>query len=576
MVNLRSLIKKRFILIILASILLVMVVMMVSPEMSMADPTTVELGTAKSFGVLAGSEITNTGTTWIGGSAGGDVGLYPGTAFTGSEDVTIENGDIYINDAVAEQAQQDLSIAYNDAAGRESDETISADLAGETLTPGVYKADTSMAIDEIGGTLTLDAEGDPNAVFIFQAGSTLTTASDSEVRLINGAQPCRVFWQVGSSATLGTNSTFVGHILADTSITANTEAEVQGQLLAMGGAVTLDTNTITNDVCSDEVPTGSLTVDKVVSGDTADMELPDFVITVTGPEGFSATRTFVEGESFTWENLVPGTYTVTEEKTGLSEEWTVSGEGDVEVVADQTETATITNTYTAEEEQTGSLTVDKVVSGDTADMELPDFEITVTGPEGFSATRTFVEGESFTWENLPPGEYTVTEDQTGLSEEWTVSGEGDVEVVADQTAVSTITNTFLAEEIPVGSLTVNKVVSGDTDGMTLPLFEITVTGPEGFAATRTFVEGESFTWENLVPGTYTVTEEKTGLSEEWTVSGEGDVEVVADQTETATITNTYDLEEEPELPRTGGMTAFMQLFGVLMAGAGALLYVKKK
>lgn len=114
------------------------------------------------------------------------------------------------------------------------------------MTPGVYTSASSIGIT---GILTLDAAGDPNAVFIFQAGSTLTTASESEIRLINDAQPCRIFWQVGSSATLGTGSYFVGHILAMESITATTDVEVQGQLLARNGAVTLDTNNITNDIC---------------------------------------------------------------------------------------------------------------------------------------------------------------------------------------------------------------------------------------------------------------------------------------------------------------------------------------
>ena len=216
------------------------------------------------------------------------------------------------------------------------------------------------------------------------------------------------------------------------------------------------------------------------------------------------------------------------------------------------------------------------MTGDTGDMELPDFEITVTGPEDFTATRTFVDGESYTWENLLPGEYTVTEDQTELSNEWSVSGEGAVQVEADQTAVSTITNTYIADEIPTGSLTVDKVVTGDTGDIELPLFEITVAGPEGFTATRTFVDGESFNWENLLPGEYTVTEKNLG--DDWDVEvDESPAEIEADETAAITVTNTFEEDEEdPELPRTGGMTALMQLFGGLIAGAGALLYAKKK
>jgi type VI secretion system secreted protein VgrG len=120
-----------------------------------------------------------------------------------------------------------------------------------TLTSGVYKFDTAA---QLTGELTLDAEGDPDAAFIFQIGSTLTTANASSIVLINEAQYCRVFWQVGSSATLGTDSSFIGHIFAMTSITATTGAEIQGQLLARTGAVTLDSNIITNGVCAAVTP----------------------------------------------------------------------------------------------------------------------------------------------------------------------------------------------------------------------------------------------------------------------------------------------------------------------------------
>jgi hypothetical protein len=141
----------------------------------------------------------------------------------------------------------DLTTAYNDAAGRTPATTVTADLGGQTLTTGVYKSASSLAVT---GTLTLDAENDPNAVFIFQAGSTLTSASSATIALVNGADACNVFWQVGSSATFGTDTVFVGHVMALTSITANTRATFQGQLLAQNGAVTLDTNTITNNVCA--------------------------------------------------------------------------------------------------------------------------------------------------------------------------------------------------------------------------------------------------------------------------------------------------------------------------------------
>ena len=173
------------------SILITLLLIMMTIPVAAGQQDPVELGTASSFAVLAGSTITNTGTSEI----TGDVGLHPGTEFTGQGTATVD-GAVYLTDAVALQAKIDLAIAYNDTVGRATDETISADLGGRTLTPGVYTSTSEMAIT---GTLTLDAQNDPNAVFIFKIGSTLTTASASEVKLINGAQSCLIFWQVGSS-----------------------------------------------------------------------------------------------------------------------------------------------------------------------------------------------------------------------------------------------------------------------------------------------------------------------------------------------------------------------------------------
>lgn len=239
----------------LVSILLTMfmVVLFASPAAVMAAESTVNLGTAASFAVLAGTTITNTGPSTIGGSVGGNAGVSPGTSVTGFPPGTVSDGTLHSADAAALQAQADLATAYNDAASRAVTADLSGqDLGGLTLTAGVYKFSSSA---QLTGTLILDAQGDPEAVFIFQIGSTLTTASSSAVSLINGARFCRVFWQVGSSATLGTNTEFVGHIFALTSIAAQTGATVQGQLLARNGAVTLDNNTITNGVCAATSPT---------------------------------------------------------------------------------------------------------------------------------------------------------------------------------------------------------------------------------------------------------------------------------------------------------------------------------
>lgn len=219
---------------------------------------TVNLGSAETFAVLAGSGITNTGPTTASGTYGADFGSSPIGTFIGSASVTTTGVKFIAADPLTAAAQSDLTLAYIDAAGRIPATTIAGDLGGQTLTQGAYVSATSIGLT---GTLTLNGENDPNAVFIFQAGSTLTTASASRVVLTNGAQPCNVFWQVGSSATFGTTTDFTGRVLALTSITANTGATFKGQLLARNGAVTLDTNTILNDRCAAvPIPTVTTTV----------------------------------------------------------------------------------------------------------------------------------------------------------------------------------------------------------------------------------------------------------------------------------------------------------------------------
>ena len=209
------------------------------------------LGTAKNFAVLAGSAITNTGFTVI---DGGDVGVSPGTAITGfPPGLVLAPDTIQSATADASQAQNDLTVAYTTAATLPRTATLTGvDLGGLTLAPGVYFFATSA---QLTGQLTLDYGGDPLAEFVFQIGSTLTTASASSVISIRsgGSNGCNVFWQVGSSATLGTGTAFEGHILALASITLNTGASVvEGSLLARTGAVTLDDNHLVN--CTDAVP----------------------------------------------------------------------------------------------------------------------------------------------------------------------------------------------------------------------------------------------------------------------------------------------------------------------------------
>ena len=209
---------------------------------SAAAATAVPLATADSFAVLAGAGITNTGPTTV----NGDIGTFPTTSISGAGSLTI-NGTNHAGDAVTQQAKTDLVTAYNNAAGQGPTIPVAADLAGLTLTPGVYNSASSLGLS---GALTLNGGGDPNAVFVFQAGSTLTTSSGSLISLINGAQSCNVFWQIGSSATIGTGSTFRGTIIAMQSITVTTGSTIDGRVLARNGAVTLDTDTIIRSTCA--------------------------------------------------------------------------------------------------------------------------------------------------------------------------------------------------------------------------------------------------------------------------------------------------------------------------------------
>jgi hypothetical protein len=200
----------------------------------------VSLGTdASTIAVLAGTAITNTGATQI----TGDIALSPGTSIGGFPPGII-NGTTHINDNIANQAKTDLTNAYNDAAGRTCTDmvTLSGNIGGLTLTPGLYKSTSSLAISS--GDVTFDAKGNGNAIFIIQIASSLTTTSGRKVFLKNGAVPSNIFWQVGSSATFGTTSVMKGTVMAMQSITFNTGATLDGKAQARSGTVTLAGNTI--------------------------------------------------------------------------------------------------------------------------------------------------------------------------------------------------------------------------------------------------------------------------------------------------------------------------------------------
>lgn len=274
----------------------------VHPSVAVAAESPIELGVAESYGVLAGSTVTNTGPSVV----DGDLGLSPGSSVTGFPPGNV-TGETHVADAQAVDAKAALVTAYNDAAGRTTTDTVAADLGGQTLVPGVY-AGGALAIT---GTLTLDAEGDPDAVFVFKAASSLVTASSSSIALVGGADACNVYWQVTSSATLGTGSDFAGTILALASITANTGAEVEGRLLARNAAVTLDTSAVSATACfAQVVPTTTTTSTSTTTTTTLPEATTTTSTTALGGEtttttGFEATTTTVGGSAIVTTTTQP-------------------------------------------------------------------------------------------------------------------------------------------------------------------------------------------------------------------------------------------------------------------------------
>jgi hypothetical protein len=201
----------------------------------------VPLGSVANFDAVAGSTVTNTGPTTI---AGGDLGLSPGSAVTGFPPGTLLSPAVmHVTDPTAAQGELDLAVAYNYASTLPGGAALPGDLSGLTFTPGLYKNASTVMLSV--GNVTLDGQGNANAVFIFQIGSTLTTLGSTQVVLAGGAQAKNIFWEVSSSATLGTNSIFKGTIIALQSVTLDTGASLQGRALARNGAVTFDSNTVT-------------------------------------------------------------------------------------------------------------------------------------------------------------------------------------------------------------------------------------------------------------------------------------------------------------------------------------------
>jgi hypothetical protein len=389
---------------------MLMVVMLIMPATAMAATERVLLRTTESFAILAGEEVTNTGSSVI----TGDIGVHPGASVVGFPPGTY-TGAIHAGDAVALQAKNDLILAYDDAAGRTPTTTFTEtdnQLGGKTLTSGVYAfghADTANLT--AAEPLILDAEGDPEAVFIFQASSDLVTASGSEVRLINGAQFCRVFWQVGSSMTLGSDSTFVGHVFALTSITAADGARVQGQLLARNGNVTLINNVITNGPC-----TATLHVIKQVINDNGGTAVAsDFTVHVkidgSDVAGSPAAGAESPGTTYT---LPTGTYNVSEDAfPGYAASYGGDSDasGNVTLVAGDEKTVIITNDDISPTDTATLYIIKQVINDDGRTAVASDFSIHVLS-SGVDVAGSPQDGavSPGTVYYLPPGDYVIMED----------------------------------------------------------------------------------------------------------------------------------------------------------------------
>ena len=234
------------------------------------------LGTAQSFAVLGSSTVTNPGTTRI----HGDVGVYPGTSMTGMGTAVI-TGTQYPGIPPADQARIDATNAFNILAGQSVSQVLTGQDLGSvgTLSPGVYKFASSA---QLTGTLILDFASNPGGSFVFQMGSTLTTASNSLVNVLNGASNSGIYWEVGSSATLGTGTTFAGNIIALASVTLTTNASIMcGRAIALTGAVTMDTNTISNDCSSESYGTGRVDYGSVAFSGAGDIPEPASLLILT-------------------------------------------------------------------------------------------------------------------------------------------------------------------------------------------------------------------------------------------------------------------------------------------------------
>ncbi|MDP3385997.1 MAG: ice-binding family protein [Eubacteriales bacterium] len=448
--------------------------MMITPAMAMAAELPINLGSAENFAILAHQTITNIGNTTI----NGDVGLYPGTSVTGFETVTL-NGTLHLTDTTAMNAKADLLTAFNDAAGRTTTTVITpADLGGRTLTPGVYTAATSIGLT---GTLILDGGGDSNAVFIFKAGSALTTASNSEIKLINGASASNVFWQIGSSATLGTNSKFVGNIMAQDSITLTTGVELTGKIMALTGSVTLDSDVILNENIVEPEPT-TYSMSIVKTADATEIEVGDTI-----NYRIAVTNTGVA----TLNDI-----TVTDEMIGLDETITTLAVGDSSIFTGSYVALTpgvLTNTANASDDQ-ASYVVDSVSTTVVADVDVPVVPIYRMSITKTANTNEVTVGDTVSYRiivtntgNATLNSISVTDTMIGLNGTITTLSVGDSSVFTGSYLALTpglLTNTAYAsdDQAPDVMDTVATTVVATVVVPVVPEEEITVPIPDTNAA----------------------------------------------------------------------------------------------
>ena len=554
--------------------LLVGTALLVSALTSATVQAQTYLGTAQPYAVLAGSAVTCTTSATI----TGDLGISPNNAssITGP---CLVSGAVNVA-ASAAGAKTDLVTAYNTLAGLACNNNLTGqDLGGLTLLPGVYCFSNSA---QLTGTLTLNALGDPEAEFVFQIGSTLTTASGSQVSIINGgpSSGCGVSWQIGSSATLGTGTAFKGNIVALASATLNTGAGVSpGRVLARNGAVTLDTGTVNSAACIVYAGTGlppapnqgSITIVTNTVGGNGTFNF-------TGAQSFSILTIGGTGTDETaFATVAPGSYVVTQivppgwSLTGLtcSNGSTVTpgtATANVIVEANQAVICTFTDTLLPPAPGLGSITIVKNAVGGNGTFNF-------TGTQAFSILTSGGTGSNSTvYAAVSPGTYNVTEtvpagwDLTGLtcSNGSTVTvgtATANVAVGANEAVTCTFTDVRRSAIIVVKR-------SYGRDGT------FSFTGAQSFSiATNGGAGSDTTSFPSVIPGTYNVTElvppgwnlATIACSNQSTVNvatATANVAVAAGETAICTFTNEQTKIGIPTLSRW----ALMLLAMVLMTG----------